>query len=301
MSLRFWAAAGVVAAVAVADLYIGVRSGPSPVGAAELQDGRRALQARLQRGDVAVHSPLFGVEEVRHLGGIRARPDLPAAAVRKTRRVVLLDRRDIPMGGWDEPYDRLIVGPNLYVATFEPTESAEVSVFDLTLDLGPDTMRIERPRGQTVSTCRDPRPQGGFQCGGQPEWVYAASRTLRIGGEDRACVWSHPVAEAAVVLSIPPLPELPPGRRLMLELQGGLTDEAVRQTPNGAPVVTAVVQGGRTLGKITVPNRVGWRRVERPVEPGSGIELVTTAPRDGRRHYCISARVVERDAPGTSP
>lgn len=294
MSFRFWAVAGVVSAAAVADLSIGMRSGPPPVSSAELMDGRRALEARMKRGDIAVHSPLFGVEEARHLDGIRTRPDLPAEAVRRGRRVVLLDRRDAAISGFGEPQDRLIVGPTLFVATFEPTGSAEVTVFDLTVDLGPDTMRVERPRGQTVSTCGEPRRQGGFQCLGQPEWVYAAPRTLRIGGEDRACLWAHPVTGAAVVLSIPALPAPPAGRRMVLELQGGLTDEAVRRTPGGAPVTTVAMQGGRTLGRLVVTNRSDWRRVTRVIEPGSAVELVTTTTHDGRRHYCLSARVVER-------
>lgn len=296
MIVRFGLAAGLVSVAAIADLYIGLRAGPTPLAADELQDGRRALEARMKRGDVIVHSPLFGVEEARHLDGLRARPDLPVEAVRKGRRILLLDRRDVPMGGFRAPDDRITVSPHLFLAIFEPKESAEIGVHDLAIDLGPKTMRVERPRKKTVSRCRTPRPEGGYACPGQAEWIYAARRTLRIDGRDRECVWAHPINNGAVVLTVPALEEAPAGRELILEVQGGLTDDAVRQTPSGAGVTTAVVQSGRTLGKLSVPNRIGWRTFSASIRAGASVDLVTTTPRDGRRHYCVSARVVEREA-----
>ena len=301
MTFRFWLVVVVVSVAAGADLYIGLRSGPAPISDAELLDGRRALEARMKRGDVMVHSPLFGVEEVRHLKGLRTLPDLPIEAVRKSRRVLLLDRRDVPMGGFRKPDDRVIVGPNLVLAVFEPKESVEVPLYDLAVDLGPGTMRIERPRGNVVSACREPRTEGGFRCPGQPEWIYVARRRLRIEGQDHECLWAHPVQEGAVVFSIPAIDAPPPGRRLVLELQAALTDEAVQQTPEGATVTTAVVQNRRTLGSLAVPNRRGWRHLSRAVQPGEVVTLVTTTPRDGRRHYCLNARVVDREVPKEVP
>ena len=63
--------------------------------------------------------------------------------------------------------------------------------------------------------------------------------------------------------------------------------------PGGAPVTTDILQGGLQKGKVTVPNRIGWYEAKVEIAPDAPIELRITTPRDGRRHHCINAKVVE--------
>jgi hypothetical protein len=96
-----------------------------------------------------------------------------------------------------------------------------------------------------------------------------------------------------VVFELPAFAPPPEGRRLELELGAALADSAVRGTPGGASVTTAVVQGGRRLGAVTRSNARGWARRAFRVEPGAPLRLEVTTPRDGQRHHCLDVRVLE--------
>lgn len=285
---------GLVALGALLDLQVGLRPDLEPIPTEEMAEAVKALEAKRAPGDVIVHSPLLSVTELKPLGELRAKPDVPSPAVMGSRRVLVLDRSDarMAMPGRPETVERLTA--HLELRLYAPKGDVDAPVYDLLSQLGPDVLHIERPIGKVSSQCRARRAEGGYQCPGEANWLYAAPRSLRIGGEERQCVWAHPTTGGAVVFTLP-APEPPaPGRDLVLELGGGLADDAVTGTPDGAPVYIDVKQGGRGLGRLTVPNRVGWRTLELGVEPGAPVVLSVTTPRDGRRHHCLDARIVDR-------
>lgn len=287
-----------VAGAAALDLQVGLRPELAPISDEEMRAAAEALEAARAPGDVIVHSPLFGVTELKALGDLRARPDVPRPAQLASRRVLVLDRSDVRMSIPARPESVERITAHLELRLYTPDASAEAPVYDLLTELGPASMHVERPRGQVSARCRQRRPEGGYACPGEADWLYAAPRSLRIGGEQAQCVWAHPTTGGAIVFTLP-APEPPaPGRDLVLELAGGMTDDAVSQTPGGAPVYIDVSQGGEKLGRLTVPNRVGWHRLELGLEPGAQVVLTITTPRDGRRHHCIDARIVEHPREG---
>ncbi len=284
-------ALGLVGAVALADLWISVRPDPGPVMAAEMTEAVAVLKKYQKAGDLLVHSPLLGVEELAALGPLIARPDLPAPSLRDSRRILLLDRRDAPMYGFRTASETVAIGDLLVLKVFEPTGSAEVPLFDLISSIDSSTLRIVR--GERVTPCTTPRGEGGFACPGEPEWLYAAPRMLRIGGQDQNCVWAHPTTGGSLVFQIPAQPEPVAPKKLELKLSAGLTDDAVTGTADGASVRIQVNQGRVLKGQVTVPNQLGWHEGRFSLTPGVPVELVVTTPRDGRRHHCLNVLVVE--------
>lgn len=291
-ALLLLAAAGV-------DLGVALRPDLPEVSPEGMQSAAAALRAAQQPGDVIVHSPLFSIRELAALGDLPARPDLPAPEVRQVRRVIVLDRRDVPMGGLGTPAEvRPVPGTAeaVVLQIFEPAGPREAVLWSLIERLGPETLRVERPGAGPVA-CSAPRVEGGFACPGEPEWLHVERRHLTVGGHEESCVWAHPTNGGAMVFAIPAPTAPAPGHRLVLDLRAGLTDDAVRMTPDGAEVRTEVVQGGRVLGAVTVPNRVGWVEDKVDVAPGAPIELRVTTPRDGRRHHCVNADIKELAPP----
>lgn len=299
-----WGGATALVLIASAlDLSVALRPGLAPVPVAAIAAAKVELEARHRPGTLIVHSPLLGVSEVSALGAIAARPDLPAAPIRARRRVLLLDRSEVPMGGFGVPSEVVALQAGLAIKVFEPEDRAggQLSLFDLADGLGPTTLSIERPVGQVVSRCSTPRAEGGFSCPGQADWLYAAPRELRIDGADARCVWAHPTTGGAVVLEIPPPPQPTSGHRLEVEVASALTDDAVRMTGDGATVRTRVVQAAKSLGQLVRDNRIGWKRARYSVAAGQPIRLEVTAARDGRRHHCLDARVWEVPEPESRP
>lgn len=284
---------GVLGFVGLWDLWVAVRPELTPVSSETMAEAQRVLSGR-GPGTQLVHSPLLGVQELSGLGDLSARPDLPLPAVRARRRLWVLDRADQLMGGLGAESSREAVGESLILRTFEPSGEARgrLVVFDLVESLRPGVLRIERPRGQLVSTCTTPRAEGGFSCPGQPDWLYAAPRQLRIDGKDQRCVWAHPTTGGAVVFLLQGLPAPTPGHVLKVEVRSALTDEAVRLTGDGASISTRIVQQGRSLGRVVRTNSMGWSTGSYPIGPGP-VRIEVTAPRDGRRHHCLDVQVVE--------
>jgi|GEM_PF-2589789 len=285
---------GLIAGLAGLDLQVGLRGDLAPVPQAEMAEGVSRMKAVRRPGDVLVHSPLFSVAELKAFGDLQARPDRPRPEVLAARRVLLLDRAQAPMFGPKNPAQTEAIGEHLVLKVFEPSGDVEVPVFDLLTDLGPNVLRIERPVGVLKSRCTKRRAEGGWSCPGEAEWLYAAPRTLRIGGKNEECVWAHPTTGGAVVFTLP-APEAPAaGQDLVLELSGGMADDAVTGTPGGATVTIQATQGSKKIGRLLVPNKVGWHRLELSLEPGAPVDLSITTPRDGRRHHCVNARIVLR-------
>lgn len=290
-----WAAmiaSSLIAAAALVDVWIAVRPPRLPISEATLRaaaDRARQIQAP---GDLVVHSPLLTVRELAALGTLPASPDRPPLAQRARRRVVAIDLARRPMFGLGTPATEVRLEEGLVLRTFEPTNDAVGAVWRLGRDLDATTMVVER--GERKRPCATPRSEGGFRCAGEPEWLYAAERVLRVGRQDRACVWAHPTTGGVVVLRIPPTPATD-GRRLELRVGAGLVDDAVVHTPNGAAVVTEVRQDGRPLGRIRVQNRIGWSDATYDVQSNLPLQLRISTQKDGRRHHCVTAAVVEVD------
>lgn len=285
---------GFVLGLALLDLQVGLRGPLPPLSEQEMAEGVAKVLELKQAGDVLVHSPLFTMAELKAFGTLRARPDRPRPQIMASRRVVLLDRVEATMYGLGEPKSSVRVGEHLEVKVYEPSGNIEVPVFDLITQLDAQTLQIERPVGKLKSRCTQRRHEGGWACPGEADWLYAAPRTLRIGGKQEECVWAHPTNGGAVVFNVPAPEPAGPGRELVLELAGGLADDAVTGTPTGAAVYIDVRQGTRKLARHMVPNRVGWHRVDIKVASGQPVRLSITTAKDGRRHHCINVRVLER-------
>lgn len=290
-------AAVIVGVAALADLWVTLRPGLDPIAADAMSEARTKVLAEQKPGDRIVHSPLFTVRELAPLGDLRATPDLPPEDIRGSRRILLIDREDAPMGGFASPSREVDLPGALVLRIYEPTGDGTASLYALMSAFDANTLSIERPRGRVVSQCTEPRAEGGFQCPGQPEWLYVAQRSLRIDGKSRSCLWAHPTNGGAVVFTIPAQPAPPPGRSLSLTLGAGLADDAVTGTPDGAPVTLEIEQTARGLGRVTVPNRVGWYETTAAIGGGAPVRIVITTPRDGRRHLCLDAKVDEVHVP----
>ena len=308
MKVRGSLLAATVLVAAVIDLRVGLRGDLDRIPGDVMAAAAVKLRALQQPGDLIVHSPLFGIAELQALGDLRARPDLPAKKLRTRRRVLLLDRRDHPMFGFGDASDSIAFGDRLEIRVFErysPRAASQgprdVHVFDLTEALSTTSMRIERPPGTVSSRCDRPRHEGGYACPGEAEWLYAARRQLRIDGEETPCVWAHPTVGGVVVIEIPAQPWPRPGHKLELHYSAALVDDAVRTTADGATVNTEIVQRERIKGRLAVPNRIGWAQTKVPIEPEVPTQLRITAVRDGRRHHCINAQVLETKSAPSPP
>lgn len=286
-----------VAAAAVPDLVVGLRGHEDPVPAEAMEAGGARLRALARPSDVLVVSPLFSVRELAALGDLRVRPDVPAAHIRRLRRVLVLDRTDHRIFGLGAASEVERLGGRLELRIYEPAGGGEAPIWELATALEVGTMSVERPIGQVSSRCTRARREGGFECPGEAEWLYAAPRSLRIDGADAECVWAHPTTGGAIVFTVPAQPAPGEGRHLELEVSAGLADDAVRGTPDGAPVETQLVQGGAPIGRVRVPNAVGWQKTRVKIAADLPVELRITTPRDGRRHHCVNARVLEVAAP----
>lgn len=285
----------IVIVAALADLWVTLRPAPDPIPAATMAEAASRVRSLRKSGDRLVHSPLFSVAELAPLGELRATPDKPPDDILASRRVLVIDRDDARMGGLGAADEEVEIG-EIVLRIFEPEGSGTANLYDLMTQFDEKTLRIERPRGRVASRCTAKRNEGGYECPGQPEWLYVARRTLTIDGNPRSCLWAHPTTNGAVVFTIPAQPAPPPGRRLRLALHAGMADDAVRGTPDGATVRLDVEQGGR-VGTVDVGNRVGWFSSTHDVAGDSPIDIVITTPRDGRRHLCIDAQVTEVAVP----
>ena len=280
-----------VALGALADLWVAVRGGRSAVPVEVMKKAADRIDALKKPGDLLVHSPLLSVAELAALQDRPVRPDRPKAILRSRRRVLVLDFADRPMFGLGTPAAEESIGAGLVLRTYPPTGAASGALWTLAAAITPSTMAVQR--GAQVRPCEVPRAEGGFRCAGEPDWLYASVRGLRVGQKERECVWAHPTTSGTIIFNVPPSPDPAPGHRLELRVQAGLTDDAVRNTPDGAEVITEATQGGQSLGKVTVPNRVGWFRQSFELKPHQPAQLRITTVRDGRRHHCVAAQVVE--------
>lgn len=275
------------------DLGVAIRGNRPLVSASSMTEALRLIEAERKPGDLVVFSPLFSMTELVPLGKLAARPDLPAPELRASRRVLVLDLADHPMFGFGRAAEVRPIGEDLRLAIYPPKGDQPVTLFDLATDLERAELRIERPRGTVTSRCTAPRVEGGRSCPGEADWLYLAPRDLTIEGKNTSCIWAHPTTGGDLVIRLPAPPDPPAGRRLELRVAGALTDDAVRLTSDGASVRTDVEQNGAVRGGVTVENRVGWFRAAVEVVGQHPIELRISTERDGRRHHCLNAQLVE--------
>jgi len=293
---RFWVLLGVIALGLALDLRIALRRERALVPAATMAKARAMVLEERRPGNLVVHSPLLTMTELAPLGDLPAKPDLPPRDMRRTRRMLVIDLAASPMFGLGRESRREALGDGVVLRVFEPPGGQPLTMFDFVADIDRVELRIERPRGTVTSQCTAPRTEGGRSCPNEADWLYLAPRMLMIENKNVECVWAHPTTGGDLVFTLPPMPEAGAGRRLMLEIASGMTDDAVRQTPDGASVRTDVEQAGRIKGGVTLVNRIGWSRTEIAIDPNVPVALRVSTPRDGRRHHCLTARVVEAEA-----
>lgn len=290
---------GLAAAVAIAaalDLFVALRPDGDPLSNEAMGAARTAVKSAQKTGDLIVHSPLFRMSELQALGDLPSSAHVPAPKLRETRRILVIDRKDHPIFGLGEPAQTIdIEGSDhrLELKIYEPKGVIDVPLYALKESIQSSTMHVERPAGTVKSRCTQPRSEGGFSCPGEPEWLYVAKRSLRVGNEEVECVWAHPTTGGVIVFTIPAQSAPPAGRRLVLDFAGGFNDDAVRMTGDGAAVRADIMQKGESRGTVSAPNRVGWARSRVNVDPGEPIELRFSTPNDGRRHYCVNAELLE--------
>ncbi|MBI2373897.1 MAG: hypothetical protein HYV07_07860 [Deltaproteobacteria bacterium] len=274
---------------AVVDVYTAVRPLPR-LEAPELDAARIALQATRKTGDVVIVSPLLAMSELARLGAQPMSPAVPAPEVFASRRVLVVDFASPRMSLPGEATRQEPLGERLVLRIFEPSGAGKLVVFDLYSDL--EKARMSVAREGRVTPCVQPRSEGGRGCAPEPEWLYLARRSLDVEGRAAECVWAHPTTGGQIRIELPLVPAPPPTRKLFLELDAALTDDAAT-TPDGAVVTTAVEEANRILGAVTVPNQRGWRRSRFALAGDLPVLLEVATPRDGRRHHCINARIVE--------
>lgn len=287
--------AGAIVVVALLDLYVAARGNPDALPEEAMWAARDAIKAAEQPGDILVHSPLFRMTELQALGDLRTTPTLPKPELFRSRRVLLIDRTDHPVylpysAKTEQPIEK--TNGQLQLRIYEPEGNIDVPLYSLYNGITPSTMRVERNNAVT-SRCTASRAEGGYSCPGEPEWLYVAQRTLRIDNKDATCVWTHPTTGGTIVFELPAQTAPPAGKKLLLELSGGFNDDAVKTTSDGAAVRTDILQKGASKGAITVPNRIGFVTTRVNIEPNAPVELRTTTPHDGRRHYCVNAEILE--------
>ena len=115
---------------------------------------------------------------------------------------------------------------------------------------------------------------------GKNNWEYLRRETHRFDGDERRCIWSHPLATAALTITTTPLSA---GR---YRLGAGIDDQGVRgELP--PVVVKARVHKGAALGSLSLPDQRGWRSLELALlRGGTRLELTIEAPVNGARFLC---------------
>ncbi|MBI4816231.1 MAG: hypothetical protein HY791_08235 [Deltaproteobacteria bacterium] len=271
------------------DAFILLRRRP-PISDSDMATAAEVLAESRRPGDVVVVSPLFSMRELAAFRAEVVSPAIPSPETLASRRVLLVDRTDVRTRMPGTPTKRLPIASALELSTYEPSGSSTIVVFDLIADLQKARMSVVRDGHETA--CVQPRSEGGLGCAPEPEWLYLAPRSLELDGRTVSCVWAHPTTNGVIRIELPAIPAPPTGRKLVLELEGGLTDEAAT-TPDGASVDATVSQGQARLGAILVPNARGIRRASIPISGDVPARIEVTTARDGRRHFCLNVRIAE--------
>lgn len=151
---------------------------------------------------------------------------------------------------------------------------------------------IAKPEGEARPCAQWRAPS--WHCGPKP-WNRVGPETITIQGQPETCMWLHPSDEGELVIHWPAL-----AAPATLEGRIGLSDQAA-QTPGGAAIQFTVEVNGELALKRTHPNKGGWSAIRAPVpaidgEPQASLTLRVSAPRTGRRHFCMDARVTPQEA-----
>ncbi|MBI5512027.1 MAG: hypothetical protein HY903_24985 [Deltaproteobacteria bacterium] len=147
--------------------------------------------------------------------------------------------------------------------------------------------------GPTVNVaCDQRRPDGGWDCPGQPPWNNVSPTTLRVDGAAWPCVWAHPRAQHELAIDL--------GDQILgdrVELEAALADDAAT-TPGGAPVTLRLEVAGVGTSPLSRTNAAGVARANLPTPRGQrrNVRVVISTGSDGRRHLGVNVRVVETRA-----
>lgn len=129
------------------------------------------------------------------------------------------------------------------------------------------------------------------QCPGA-SWNNVRSTQQRADGEERACLWVHPVRGASMELTWNPVQSF-----TSAHLFAGFSDHAAR-TPRGASARITASWGDAPAGILEVPNRRGWRTLdlsERPKgttpRPPLVLDISLGPGSPGARHLCLDVEL----------
>src|SRR5689334_16352198 len=99
--------AGAVVVLAALDLFVALRGDGEPLSPDAMHAALETAKKVQKTGDLIVHSPLFRMSELKELGDLPSTPSLPLENLRKTRRIVVIDRTDHRIYGLDDPKEVL--------------------------------------------------------------------------------------------------------------------------------------------------------------------------------------------------
>lgn len=117
---------------------------------------------------------------------------------------------------------------------------------------------------------------------GQENWEYLRRESHRFDGEARACLWTHPVADDLVTITIP---NLAAGN---YRLVAGIDDSGVGGGRLGAVDLTITARGEPAwTQQLRIPDHKGLQQRELPfLKKGQKLELQIGAEKTGARFFC---------------
>lgn len=164
---------------------------------------------------------------------------------------------------------------DVVVELFQLSPAPPVST-DLSATVADATVWIEPDDGEPVPC---PWVSDRFQCG-EADWTYVGRTQQGFDGQPHACIWSHPVEDATLVIAFDPLP---PFDRVTGWF--GLTDYAV-SIPDGRRT-TLLLEAGSTERRFMARRIRGRTPVDVTVSGGAeALRLEVSADGAGVRHLC---------------
>lgn len=304
--LARWRAIAVLAVLAIAvvwSLLVRGCSHDAPVDVQTVEQLAQQLDQRAAGRTVVIHPPWR--DDVASLLR-QARPKLDVRLAAPVQAGLPTGALALVRVGWSpgpgafstlSPIDRFAVA-DLAVDLYGTPVSAATGRGDGSLLLGDvAALQVQVEVGGRTIVCSDLDPNGPtHRCPSLPEWNHVGPHDLVIGGQNRHCLWAHPISGGRIIIDAPwPL------SASRIRLFYGLADSAVG-APDGQPVTLELFAGDRKLGSYVQPNQPGYNeQLVALGEPASEkLRFVVSVTQDGARHFCLDA-VAERGPTPVAP
>lgn len=118
-------------------------------------------------------------------------------------------------------------------------------------------------------------------CPDSPTWIWVGPKAVQVDGEERQCLWAHPVKNGTLRVTFPA-----ESSAAKLRLSTMLKDSATR-LPKGAPIEVTVRQEDSELLRFQHPNQVGVRSRSFTAAAGKKFSMNVSTENDGMRHFCF--------------